>query len=59
MNQLNKGYYMSKTKMSIRELKLVLDKLPDESLLDYFAGVNETSLQPVLRIEIPFQIQKK
>lgn len=51
---------MSEAKMSVRELKLVLDKLPDESLISYSGGIADGSLQSVLRIEIPFQaIPKK
>jgi hypothetical protein len=50
---------MPEHRMSVRELKLVLDGLPNESLLVYNAGINQTSFQQVLKIEIPFQATKK
>jgi len=46
-------------RMSVRELKLVLDKLPNESMLVYHGGINENTLQNVLRVEIPFEVNKK
>ena len=46
-------------RMSVRELKMVLDKMPNESLLVYNGGTNANSFQPVLKIEIPFQVNKK
>jgi hypothetical protein len=46
-------------RMSVRELKLVLDKMPNESMLVYHGGVNENTFQNVLRIEIPFEVMAK
>ena len=50
---------IKQSKMSVRELMLVLEKLPKEALLTYSGGLNEQSFQPVLRIEIPFEATKK
>lgn len=47
------------SRMSVRELKLVLDKMPNESMLVYRGGINEKSFQNVLRIEIPFEVMAK
>jgi hypothetical protein len=44
---------MSEKRMSVREMKLLLEIMPDESLLVYNGGVNENTLQQVLRIEVP------